>query len=436
MREALNRLLDWFRRDRLDAELVEELRFHREQLERDARHVGATPDGAAHAARVRLGNATITREAARERWSWPWLDHLRQDMRHALRGLRRSPAFTASVVITLALGIGANAAMFGLLDRLMLRPYPFLRDPDHVHRVYGQSTNRGMVRTQSHFEYTTYLDLQRWSSSMSDFAAFFQTNRAIGVGDATNERPIAAVSASFFGFFDAPPAVGRYFAASEDQTPQGEAVAVLDHAYWQAEYGGRNVIGERVLIGNLEHTIIGVASRGFRGINEDRPPAIYVPITTFAGSQRGEDGTAYFTRYNWTWMEMLVRRKPGVSLETARRDLTGAFIRSWNAARALDDETPPVDVAKPVAIAGPLKVAAGPDPDLEARTMRWVSGVAVIVLLIACANVVNLFVGRALRRRREVALRLALGVSRGRLAAQALTESLVPALLGCGAGVL
>jgi HAMP domain-containing protein len=135
-------------------------------------------------------------------------------------------------------------------------------------------------------------------------------------------------------------------------------------------------------------------------------------------------------------MEMIVRRRPDVSEDRASVDLSAAYVRSWNQEREYDPGQTPVEIARPHAIAGALKTAAGPDPGLEARTALWVSGVALIVLLIACANVANLFLGRALRRKREVALRLALGVSRRRLAAQTMTESLVLALAGCASGIV
>ena len=430
MREWLNRLSDWFRRDKLEAELRDEIRFHHSALERDAHDTDPV------SARRRLGNTTRAIEDSRERWSIPWLDQLQQDVRYAVRSLRRSPGFSLGVIATLALGIGANAAMFGVVDRLMYRPYPMLRDPSTVHRVYLRYMERDALRTTFSFEYARYLDFQKWTNSFSEFAAFAPMSRAVGSSQATRERGIAAVSASFFDFFNARPVLGRFFTRDEDVTPRGAPVVVLTHSFWQNEFGGRDVIGKPLLIDRLTYTIIGVAPPGFEGVNEGPPRSAFIPITTYAGSQEGRDGREYYTHYNWGWMQMMVRRRPNVSLASASTDLTTAYIRSWNTERPMFPQLPPVEIAKPHAIVGPLKTSAGPDPSLENRTALWVTGVTVIVLLIACANVANLFLGRALRRRREVALRLALGVSRRRLAVQTMTESVVLALVGCALGIL
>lgn len=202
------------------------------------------------------------------------IDQIVQDIRYTFRGLARSPGFGAAVILTLGLGIGANAAMFGVIDRLMFRPYPYMRDPARVHRVYLQTTGRGRVLTRTAFPYTVYMDLARWSSAFSDHAAFSEFSVAVGSGADAQEREVAGVSASFFGFFDAKPAAGRFFGATEDSIPRGAAVAVLDYGFWKSEFGGRDVIGAKLALGPGLVTIIGVAPKGFTGVTTGTAPSL------------------------------------------------------------------------------------------------------------------------------------------------------------------
>jgi putative ABC transport system permease protein len=363
------------------------------------------------------------------------IDVIRQDLRYALRGLRRSPGFTLTVMATLGLGIGANVAMFNVTDRLMFRPFPFLRDPSSVQRIYLQTTIRGRTSTQSTMPYTRYLDLRRETSSFSQYAGFSEWRLAVGAGDATRERQVVGVNASFFEFFNAPPTAGRYFTAAEDSLPRGANVAVLGYGYWMTQLGGKNVIGQTLQVGPLLTTIIGVAPEGFVGVSEGEAPAVFVPITTLAyGVNQGNPET-FATKYNWDFSAAMVRRKPGVTVGRATSDLTRAYLLSRDKARQQMPTVLPANVAHPVGIAGSLRTAAGPNAGLESRTLLWVSGVAIIVLLIACANVLNLMLARVLSRRREIAVRLALGVSRARLAAQFVVEGLMLAALGCLAGI-
>jgi predicted permease len=436
MRELLSKLIDWLRRDTLDRELAEELRFHQQQLERDAAAEGAGGDEARHAARRRLGSPLGARESARDVWSIPSLDHFLQDVRYALRGLRRTPGFTATVVVTLALGIGANAAMFGIVDRLMFRPLAYLRDPSTVHRLYLQSSERGDVRTRTSSEYARYLDFRNWTTSFSQLAAFSERPLAVGSGESARERRVGTVSASFFRFFDTRPVLGRFFVEDDDVTPRGADVAVLSYDFWKNDFGGRDVLGEFLQVGNVRARIIGVAPPGFAGVNDAMPPAVWIPITTYAASTGTNDAKTYYSEYSWGWLNMLVRRKPGVPVAEAEADATEAYRRSWDVQAARETILAPSAVAKPRALVSAVRLGAGPNPALEARTALWVTGVASIVLLIACANVANLSLGRALRRQRETAVRLALGVSRARLMRQWLTESTLLAIVGSALGLL
>jgi len=364
----------------------------------------------------------------------PLFEHLRQDLRYALRGIRRSPGFAATVILTLGLGIGANAAMFDVVDRLMFRPLAYLRDPSTVHRIYWQNDDRGKVTTPSSTYYTRYLDIRRWTHSFAQTAAF--SERVVAVGDANGggggarELRIGAVSASFFSFFDARPTLGRFFTESEDQVPGGASVVVLSHAFWQSHFGGENVLGRVLSVGNLRATIVGVAPPGFDGVNDANPPVLYVPITAYAASTGTGDAKTYYTRYQWGWINVMVRVRPGVSAQEVEADATQAYRRSYLAAREQEPSIAPVETSRPRVVVSSIRPGAGPAPSLEARTARWVSFVALIVFIIACANVANLLLARALRRHRETTVRLALGVSRARLVAQSVTESLVLSVAG------
>lgn len=358
------------------------------------------------------------------------------DLRDAIRGLRHAPGFSATVILTLALGLGANAAMFDLADRLMFRPLSYLRDPDSVHRIYWQWRERGTTNTTPSTQYARYLDLRNGTASFSELAVFYESPLAIGSGESAREYRVSAVSASYFTFFDAAPALGRFFTDEEDRVPRGADVVVLSYPFWRAAFGGRDVRGEPLQIANVRATIIGVAPDGFDGVNDANPPVAYIPATTFAGSSETNDAATYFNRYYWGWANVLARRKPGVTRAQAEADATQAFRATWEAARADNPQSPSLADAQPRVAVSPIRPGAGPNPTLEARTALWLAIVAAIVLVIACANVASLFLARTLQRTHEIAVRRALGVSRWRLAMLPLAESLLLTLCGGAAALV
>ena len=430
----IRRLAYWVRLRSNHTDLIDELAFHREMIERDLVRRGMSPDAASTHARRTMGNETVMREESRAVWLWPSLEALWQDATYTLRDLSRHPTFTLGVIVTLALGIGANAAMFSLVDRLLLRPPARMIDPASVHLVYLYRTSRG-IESETGGQYARVSDVARWSTAFSQTAAFSLKRLAVGVGNETQLRNVAIVSASFFEFFDAPPILGRYYTASEDAPPDPAPVAVLSHGLWESQFGSRrDILGSTVQIDAVTYTIIGVAPNGFLGLWPYRPPVAFVPVATFARSEGGQD---WATTYGHSFgLRLIARRKPNVAIGAASADLTNALRRSFQVQIDATPGNPPMAVLRPRALAGSVLADRGPQPTSAARVAIWLSGVTLIVLLIACANVANLMLARTIRRRREIAVRVALGVSRSRLFGQLLTEGLVLALVGGIGGVL
>ncbi|MBV9881100.1 MAG: ABC transporter permease [Gemmatirosa sp.] len=437
------RYLRFWRPD-VAADVDDELRFHFEARAEELRARGLAPADVARTIAEEFGDVEATRRGLREigerverrRERQRWWHQLRTDLRYAVRGLRRTPGFAAAVVATLALGIGANAAIFAVVDRLLFRLPPMLDAPARTHRVYlGLPTPDGDGEFfPDLLPYPFYRQLADGTHAFARTALYADVRLPVGPEPDAPELPVETVSASFFGFFDAPPVLGRYFGAAEDRPPNGSPVVVLSDATWRSRFGGRaDALGATLRIGATTYTVVGVVPPGFVGAATDAAaPVAFIPISAYEAEVTAGQRRGWWTSTSVNVGTMLVQRRPDVSAAVAQADLTAAMMPIWK--EWMGDG--PLARFRPRVVATSLLPERGPNQTSAARVAALVGAMALVVLLIACANVANLLLARALRRRREIAVRLAIGVSRRRLLAQLLTESLLLAALGGLAGLL
>ena len=349
------------------------------------------------------------------------MESIAQDLRHAWRGIRRAPGFALVVILTLGLALAANATMFGITDRLLLRPPPGIGEPEQVRRMLLARWINGLGDPRPAMSYPSFVDFRDRTRSFAQVAAMDEAVYSYGSGAQARPVRVTLATGQYFSLLGVKPFLGRYFGEPEDAPPSGSPVAVLSWPFWQSTFGGDTaVVGSGIRLGTATYQVIGVTPRGFNG-TEFASVDLWIPLSTRTLGVFGE--SSWREDRGSQWLETFVRVKPGIAASEAELDATRAYRSSHLADRGEFHRRAEARLGGLLADSGVSRVSA------------WLLGVVVILLVIACANVANLMLARGLVRQGEIAVRLALGVSRGRLLRQLLTESLVLAGLGALVGL-
>jgi putative ABC transport system permease protein len=394
-------------RRRLDRDLEDEIEFH---LAERARRAGIEPVEACR----RFGSPSAVKEAIRDMWTIRWIEVLGQDLRYAARTLRKSPAFTIVAALTLALGIGANTAIFSVVDAVILRPLPY-PEPARLVELWGNVKRTKVERRGASFP--DYLDWRTQSRSFEAVAAFDSGTMTLTGVDEPERIRAEVVSQPYFDLLGMRPSLGRTFLPEEDEVPQRNAVIILSDGLWKRRFGADpTVVGRTVQLDGRTWSIVGVMPPWFRGVTDQAE--VWVPFrmtgTAEDFAERGNRGFA-----------ALARLKHGVSQTQAQTELDGISKR-LEAAYPQTNEDRAVEVAK---------LDHELFGDIQKPLLVLLCAVA-FVLLIACTNVANLLLARSEARQREIAMRIALGAGRARVLLQLVVESCLLACLGAGAGLL
>ncbi|MGA8728383.1 MAG: ABC transporter permease [Terracidiphilus sp.] len=409
----------YFRRRRIYDDLSEEIRLHVEERTEQLMGEGMSRKEAERQARRAFGNRTLLEERSREVWQWPTMESIVGDVRLALRQLRKSPGFTIAAVLTLALAIGANAVVFGVLNALILRPLN-VPDPQSLYTI-----ERGPYKAENN-SYPDYVDLRDRNRSFEAIMLYNIVSAGLDTGNNPSEIWGYEVSGNYFDALHIQPYLGRVFHGADEHGPDSAPYLVLSHAYWHSHFNDdRGVVGRVVQVNKHPYTILGVAQPAFQGTLLFFTPDFWMPIV----NQDQVDGWAALNeRGQQNFIMTLGHVKPGVTAAQAVADLNsvGTYLEKTY---PKDDANMTFTLARP-SLAGDL---VGP------AARGFLTGVmllAGLILLAACANLGSLFAARAADRSREVALRLALGSSRKRILRQVFTEAVLISLVGGTLGLL